>query len=75
MPMRIGFTDFRKQMLEEELKNVEALLPQLGVKKVILTGAGGDEIFGGYPWQDKLRLRNKILKIHDREAGIDPYHP
>ena len=39
MPMRIGFTDFRKQMLEEELKNVEALLPQLGVKKVILTGA------------------------------------
>ena len=37
--MRIGFTDFRKQMLEEELKNVEALLPQLGVKKVILTGA------------------------------------
>tara|TARA_A100001037_G_scaffold306707_1_gene354339 strand:+ start:3272 stop:3640 length:369 start_codon:yes stop_codon:yes gene_type:complete len=38
MPMRIGFTDFRKQMLEEELKNIQELLPTLGVKKVILTG-------------------------------------
>ena len=24
--------------------------------KVIMTGAGGDEIFGGYPWQNKIRL-------------------
>ena len=39
MPMRIGFIDFRKQMLEEELKKIEELLPTLGVKKVILTGA------------------------------------
>jgi len=39
MPMRIGFTDFRRQMLEEELKTIEELLPTIGVKKVILTGA------------------------------------
>ncbi|HCG91432.1 MAG TPA: hypothetical protein DEZ08_06305 [Dehalococcoidia bacterium] len=39
MPMRVGFTEFRKQMLEEELKLIEELLPTIGVKKVILTGA------------------------------------
>lgn len=38
MPMRIGFAQFRRQMLERELENITGLLPQLGVEKVILTG-------------------------------------
>ena len=38
MPVRIGFTQFRKQMLEKELANITELLPQLGVEKVILAG-------------------------------------
>ena len=38
MPVRIGFTLFRKQMLERELGNIENLLPQLGVERVYLTG-------------------------------------
>ncbi len=38
MPVRIGFTQFRKQMLEKELENITNLLPQLGVEKVILNG-------------------------------------
>ena len=38
MPVRIGFTQFRKQMLERELENIENLLPQLGVEKVYLSG-------------------------------------
>lgn len=38
MPVRIGFTQFRKQMLEKEMENITSLLPQLGVEKVYVTG-------------------------------------
>ena len=38
MPVRIGFTLFRKQMLEKELELIQGLLPTLGVERVILTG-------------------------------------
>ena len=38
MPVRIGFTQYRKQILERELENITGLLPQLGVEKVILFG-------------------------------------
>lgn len=44
MPMRVGFSEFRRKMLERELENIQAIMPQLGVEKVILTGdmAAGD---------------------------------
>ena len=44
MPMRVGFAQFRKQMLEKELQNIQAVFPQLGIEKAILTGdmAAGD---------------------------------
>lgn len=45
MPVRIGFTQFRKQMLERELDNIEQLLPTLGVEKVILTGDMVSEVY------------------------------
>ena len=38
MPIRVGFSQFRKQMLEKELENISGLLPQLGVERVFLTG-------------------------------------
>ena len=38
MPMRVGFAQFRKQMVERELESIESILPTLGVEKVILTG-------------------------------------
>ena len=33
MPMRVGFTLFRKEMLERELAGIQELLPTLGVEK------------------------------------------
>ena len=38
MPIRAGFSRFRKEMLERELETIQELLPILGVEKVILTG-------------------------------------
>ena len=38
MPVRIGFSLFRKEMLEQALQGIEDLLPILGVEKVILVG-------------------------------------
>ncbi len=39
MPVRIGFAEFRRQMLDKDLARVLALMPQLGIQKVILTGS------------------------------------
>ena len=38
MPMRVGFGEFRRQMLERDLEAIEEMIPILGVEKVILTG-------------------------------------
>ena len=48
MPMRVGFTEYRKQLLERELEGIQAMLPTLGLEKVILTG---DMVTGDY-WPD-----------------------
>lgn len=39
MPVRIGFSEYRRQMLEKELARIIDLMPQLGIQKVILTGS------------------------------------
>ena len=33
MPMRVGFAQFRKQMLERELENIQEILPNLGIER------------------------------------------
>ena len=61
MPVRIGFTQFRKQMLEKELENIMSLLPQLGVEKVYLTG---DMVSGAISPDSRIDL----VVIHDTDA-------
>lgn len=36
MPMRVGFVQYRMQLLQEELDKIIAMLPQLGVRRAIL---------------------------------------
>jgi uncharacterized protein len=73
MPIRIGFSQFRQQMLERELENIEQLLPTLGVEKVILTG---DMVTGNYAPDSRIEL----IVVHDtdrpfgRRADFFSYH-
>ena len=53
MPVRVGFAEFRKQILERELEGIQALLPTLGVEKVILTG---DMVTGDYSPDSRIDL-------------------
>ena len=63
MPVRIGFTVFRKQMLENELANIMGLMPQLGVEKVFLTG---DMITGDISPDSRIDL----VVVHDTDAAF-----
>ena len=38
MPVRVGFSRYRKEIMEQELEKIVNVLPMLGVDKVILTG-------------------------------------
>lgn len=73
MPVRIGFTQFRKQMLEKEMENIISLLPQLGVEKVYVTG---DMVTGDISPDSRIDL----IVVHDtdgaygRRADFFSYH-
>ena len=73
MPVRIGFTQFRKQMLEKELENIQSLLPQLGVEKVYLTG---DMITGDISPDSRIDLIvvQDIDGAFGRRADFFSYH-
>ncbi len=64
MPMRVGFIEFRKKMLERELEGIMGLLPQLGIEKAILTG---DMITGEYRPDSRIDL--VIVHENDRPFG------
>ena len=38
MPVRIGFSKYRRQALEAELERITGMMPQLGVQQAILIG-------------------------------------
>ena len=73
MPMRVGFGEIRRQMLERDLVQIEEMIPILGVEKVILTG---DMAAGDYKPDTKIEL----IIVHDtdysfgRRAEFFSYH-
>ena len=46
MPVRVGFTEYRRQLLQRELDRVVGMMPQLGVEKVFLIGSFAREQTG-----------------------------
>ena len=45
MPVRIGFSRYRRQSLERELERISEMFPQLGVERAILIGdMAADEV-------------------------------
>ena len=73
MPMRVGFSQYRKDLLERELANIERLLPTLGVEKVILVG----DLVDGECGPDSAI---ELIFVHDtdrpfgRRADFFSYH-
>ena len=73
MPVRVGFSRFRKEMLETELKTIMELLPQLGVEKVILTGDMATEDYSDIS-RIELIVVHKTDQPFGRRADFFAYH-
>ena len=73
MPMRVGFAEFRRQMLERDLQAIVEMLPILGVEKVILTG---DMAAGDFSPDTKIELIivHKTEVPFGRRADFFSYH-
>ena len=73
MPMRIGFSEYRRQMLEQELENIIAVLPQLGIEKAILVG---DMVTGDYRPDSRIELIivRRTQSPFGRRADFFSYH-
>ena len=73
MPMRVGFIQFRRQMMERQLDEIMGVLPTLGIEKAILTG---DMVSGDYSPASTIDL----VFVHDtdrpfgRRADFFSYH-
>ena len=73
MPVRVGFSRYRKEMLERELESITQVFPMLGVEKVILTG---DMITEDYAPDSRIELIvvQKTDLPFGRRADFFSYH-
>ncbi|MFQ5880690.1 MAG: nucleotidyltransferase domain-containing protein [Dehalococcoidia bacterium] len=63
MPVRMGFTEYRRQLLEKELERLVEEMPRLGIPKVILVGSFARGQTG--PDSDL-----NLVILHDTEYGF-----
>ena len=73
MPVRLGFSRHRKEMLEHELATIMELIPQLGVEKVILTGDMATEDYADDSRME-LIVVHKTDQPFGRRADFFSYH-
>ena len=73
MPVRVGFSRYRKEILERELESITQVLPILGVEKVILTG---DMVTEDYSPDSQIELIvvHKTDLSFGRRADFFSYH-
>ena len=60
MPMRVGFIQFRKQMMEQQLAEMMDVFPTLGIEKAILIGV------------HYTKSSIVVLKCHHRSPSRSP---
>ena len=73
MPVRVGFSRYRKEMLERELETIMGILPILGVEKVILTGDMATEDYAPDSRIELIVVQNTELPF-GRRADFFSYH-
>ena len=73
MPVRVGFSRYRKEIMERELQTITEVLPMLGVEKVILTG---DMVTDDYAPDSRIELIvvHKTDLSFGRRADFFSYH-
>ena len=73
MPVRVGFIQYRRQMLEQQLAEMMGVFPTLGIDKAILIG---DAVSGDYAPDSTL----DFIFVHEtdrpfgRRADFFSYH-
>ena len=73
MPMRVGFIQYRRQMMEKQLEEMTGVFPTLGIEKAILIG---DMVSGDYSPASTI----DFVFVHDtdrpfgRRADFFSYH-
>ena len=73
MPVRVGFSRYRKEILERELETIIGILPMLGVEKVILTGDMTTDDYAPDSRIELIVVQNTDLSF-GRRADFFSYH-
>ena len=73
MPVRVGFSRYRKEILERELGTIMEIFPILGVEKVILTGDMATEDYAPDSRIELIVVQNTDLSF-GRRADFFSYH-
>ena len=73
MPVRVGFSRYRKEILERELEKITQVLPMLGVEKVILTGDMVTEDYSPDSQMELIVVQKTDLSF-GRRADFFSYH-
>ena len=73
MPIRAGFAEFRRKLLEQTLESLIEIFPQLGLKQVILVGDMASGVYAEDTRIELIVVQDTELKF-GRRADFFSYH-